>query len=109
MASTGGRPRMTWQESCARISSSTRKSAGKPACPPADRAVQDLRYGLRQLRRNPGFTAVAVVTLALGIGANTAIFTLVHAVMLRQLPVADPDQLYSLGDNVLCCDTGALQ
>jgi len=74
-----------------------------------DRAVQDLRHALRQLRRNPGFTAVAVLTLALGIGANTAIFTLVHAVMLRALPVDKPEQLYSLGDNVICCDTGQLQ
>src|SRR4030081_1627578 len=71
--------------------------------------VQDVRYGLRGLRRSPGSTAVAVLTLALGIGANTAIFTLVHAVMLKSLPVANPDELYSLGDFQTCCDTTSRQ
>ncbi len=71
--------------------------------------LRDIRYALRQLRRSPGFAATAVLTLALGLGATTAIFTLVYQVMLRPLPVAHPEQLYKVGKELQCCVDGGLQ
>jgi len=66
----------------------------------------DLRQALRQLRKAPGFTITAVVTLALGIGATTAIFTLVQQVMLKSLPVTKPEQLWRIGNEIHCCNWG---
>ncbi len=68
-----------------------------------DLFMQDVRYAFRQLWKSPGFTLTAVITLALGIGANTAIFTLVQGILLRSLPVSDPSRLYRIGDRSDCC------
>jgi predicted permease len=70
--------------------------------------LADLKHTLRQLRRSPGFAVTAILTLALGIGATTAIFTLVHAVLLRSLPVQDPSHLLRVGDIEQCCRNGGL-
>src|SRR5713226_6638693 len=76
-------------------------------------AMQNLpgnfRYAMRQFRLSPVFTAAAVLTLSLGIGGTTAIFTLIHAVMLRSLPVSDPARLYRIGDGDNCCVQGGPQ
>ncbi len=68
--------------------------------------LADLRDALRQLIKAPGFTATAVITLALGIGATTAIFTLIHQVMLKSLPVTKPEELWRIGDKIRCCNWG---
>src|ERR671928_154119 len=67
----------------------------------------NLRYAVRQFRLSPVFTASAVLTLSLGIGGTTAIFTLIHAVMLRSLPVADPERLFRVGVRRPGVDVGA--
>jgi hypothetical protein len=65
--------------------------------------LQDTRYALRRLRFAPAFTIATILTLTLGIGATTSIFTLAHAVLLKSLPVANPGALYRLGRETHCC------
>jgi predicted permease len=70
---------------------------------------QDVLYAVRQMRQSPVFTLTAMLTLALGIGATTAIFSLIHSVMLKSLPVVDPSSLYRVGQGDHCCVTGGPQ
>jgi len=69
--------------------------------------AQDVRFALRQLIKTPAFTTTVLLTLALGIGANAAIFTLVNAVLMMNLPVADPKTLVRIGDQNQCCVRGS--
>src|SRR5215469_2190161 len=68
--------------------------------------LQDIRYAVRQMRCSPGVTLTAILTLAIGIGATTGIFTLIHSIMLKSLPVAEPSQLFRIGDTDECCTEG---
>src|SRR2546421_757188 len=79
---------------------------GQKGLPFLETLAQDTRYTLRGLRKAPAFTIATVLTLALGIGATTSIFTLVHAVLLKSLPVVNPDELYRLGKESRCCYQG---
>ncbi len=71
--------------------------------------LEHVRYALRQFRKAPGFSTTAILTIALGIGATTAIFTLVHAVLLKSLPVVKPQELWRVGNEENCCVNGGLQ
>jgi hypothetical protein len=76
---------------------------------PVDSERARRHFTLRQFAKAPGFTATAILTLALGIGATTAIFTLVYAVLLKSLPVVNPEDLYRVGNEENCCVNGGMQ
>ena len=82
------------------VKESYREQRGLPLM---DTLIQDTRYALRRLRKAPAFSLAVILTLALGIGATTSIFTLVHAVLLKSLPVANPSELVRLGKEARCC------
>lgn len=71
--------------------------------------MNDLKFALRQFQKSPGFAATVILTISLGIGANTAIFTLVHAILLQSLPVSHPASLYRIGDRDDCCVNGGYE
>jgi predicted permease len=74
-----------------------------------EQLAQDIRYAMRQFSKSPGFAITVVLTIALGIGANTAIFTLIHSILMKSLPVADPKSLYRIGNTYTgCCFTNGL-
>jgi predicted permease len=94
-------PALLWRAECITLQRNWTPRRKQPL-------LADLKYTLRQLRRSPGFALTATLTVALGIGATTAIFTLVHAVLLRSLPVEDPSTLLRIGDNEQCCRNGGI-
>jgi macrolide transport system ATP-binding/permease protein len=88
------------------VKESYRMQRGAPIL---EQITRDVFFGIRQLRKSPGFALTAIVTLALGLGANTAIFTLVQGILMRSLPVADPSRLYRIGDKTDCCYYNSFQ
>ena len=86
-----------------------RERGDAPRFPVPNSIVAGVRYALRQMGRSPAFTSIVVLTIALGIGANTAIFTLLHSILLQSLPVSDVKALYRIGDRPEANLTDGLQ